>query len=159
MRFQSLRAKKSRDTLITWDDYRMRRILVWVLFLGYLPVVVLVGSILNAITASDRPILIVAMVWMIAFAFAGYRLNRFPCPQCGKPFFYRRLVGHPFSGCCLHCSWPKWKECTDRDRARWNSEEFHCLRCGARIGTASDVCGTCGWAYDHPLQRQHVTRR
>lgn len=101
----------------TWDDYRRRRRLFWFAFLGYVPVVGVVGSSLSWIVGSDLPAIAVALAWMVFSAFAGVRMKAFPCPRCGKPFFLGPFFQNPLTQRCVHCRWPKWRERTTASTA------------------------------------------
>lgn len=91
-----------------WAGYRNRRRLFWIAFIGFLPGVAALGLSLNWLSGSSHPATIVAVVWMVFFAITVIRLNGFPCPNCGKPFFHRFFVQNPLSRRCMHCGWPKW---------------------------------------------------
>jgi hypothetical protein len=93
----------------SWDDYRRRRRLFWIAFLGYLPVVASVGLFLKWLFGSEVPFLVLALTWMAFFFVAGIRMNTFPCPRCGKPFFQTLFYGNPLAKRCVRCGWPKWE--------------------------------------------------
>lgn len=97
-----------RTTRPSWEDYRRRRRLFWIAFLGTIPVAT-VGMILRRIVDSEYPFNVVALGWIGFFAYAGSRMNRFPCPRCGRPFFDKFLTQNPLAQYCVHCAWPKWR--------------------------------------------------
>jgi hypothetical protein len=82
----------------------------WIAFIGYLPVVAVVGMSLNWVVGSEHPAIVLAIAWMGFVAFACIRMSSFPCPRCGKPFFYRGFARNPLVQRCMRCDWPKWVE-------------------------------------------------
>ena len=94
----------------SWEDYRRRRKVLWIAFIGYLPVGAIVGLPLNGILGSELPVIVLALVWMGIFAYAVVRMDSFPCPRCGMPFFSRPFVQNPLAQRCMRCGWPKWLE-------------------------------------------------
>lgn len=142
-------ARRKPAVVNVWDECRRRRNLVWLLGIGYLPAVLIIGSLLNAVLGNQGGFVAVAAAWLLAFGWAVYRLDKFCCPRCGKPFFRRGLAGNTWSNCCLHCAWPRWQECHASDREAWRAEEeVKCLRCGATMDAESQVCPVCGWSYE-----------
>jgi len=91
-----------------WEDYRRRRRLFLIAWLGYLPGAGLIGFLLAQVFQNDSAFVAVALCWMVFFAISAEWLRRFPCPNCGKAFFHTWLWNNPFAKKCLHCGWPKW---------------------------------------------------
>lgn len=77
--------------------------------LSYLPGVIILDTTLNWFFESTIPVAMIAIAWMVFFVFAGYRMSSFPCPRCGKQFFYKFPIHNPLAQRCMHCNWPKWK--------------------------------------------------
>ena len=69
-----------------WREYRRRRNLFWLIWLTYIPGVLVIGLPLESLIKSEVPIYFVAFGWLIAFAVAGWRLSYWRCPHCGKWF-------------------------------------------------------------------------
>jgi hypothetical protein len=84
------------------------------LLLAYLPVIGAGATLLQRATGSETPGMILAALWMLAYAGAGHRVASFPCPSCGEPFHYERRRAFPWgmwrprSPRCVHCGLPKW---------------------------------------------------
>lgn len=142
----------------SWGDYRRRWGLVCFLFLGFIPTLALLDVVLEHAFGDDEFLVIVAVVWIIAYGCAGIWLGEFPCPRCGNAFFSRKLIWIPWSGRCLHCDWPKWKDCNEDERSRWAAskvaqlraeEEVNCLQCGEKMEQQSEVCSECGWSFGY----------
>ena len=91
-----------------WADYRRRARMFWFVFLTYLPGVLFLSRGVGAVFGIEQPFFEVAIVWMAAFALAGWYRNGWRCPRCGQPFFYRRFWKNDFARRCLHCGLPKW---------------------------------------------------
>src|SRR4051794_5533891 len=96
-----------------WRDLRMRRIILWGVFLGYIPgvtaIFLVIGLPLSAITGikSDYFFYPIALSWMFMFAVAGWRAGTFRCPRCHKWFFATWWYRNPFARKCVHCGLPK----------------------------------------------------
>jgi hypothetical protein len=96
----------------SWHAYRVRRRWVIGLFIGYLPGMFALGTLLSPMFESDVPMVLIALAWMLAWAVAICRFSSFACPRCRKPFFGWGLGErtHTFARKCVHCGLPKWAE-------------------------------------------------
>ncbi|WP_404308968.1 hypothetical protein [Neorhodopirellula lusitana] len=137
--------------MTTWDSYRHRRKVFWILILTYLPGVALAAIAMQRWTGSDDAAMIAAVAWMAAYGVAGWRCGHFPCPQCGRPFFIWRFTYHVWTGQCLHCNLPKWADPSTRDIAAPSAidsdDDLECPLCHQAIQADEDTCGHCGWSY------------
>lgn len=93
-----------------WGSYRLRSLSLWAC-VAFLPV-------LGCLTASFSEAFsgLLFLVNLLLIGIVGTWRMRFPCPQCGKPFFrstamilgsnipYRNF----FADRCLNCGLPKW---------------------------------------------------
>jgi len=103
-----------------WRAYRRWSRAFWLAFVGFLPVLALADRVVRRThgDAANTTTLCLAVLWMIAFAVAGYKKGNFACPRCGKTFFrawddrpWRRTWrSSPFARRCLHCGLPKWAD-------------------------------------------------
>lgn len=91
-----------------WADYRKRRNLFGLIFITYVPCVLVIGTPLSQMLKSETPYYIVAIAWMIAFAVSGWRLSYWKCPRCGNWFFAKWLYHNQFARKCMHCGLSKW---------------------------------------------------
>ena len=100
-----------------WRRYRRWSRAFWIIFLFFLPGMALINRALGPARASAATVIfVVALVWMVAFAVAGYQKGNLQCPRCGELFFrrfddraWRRdWVYNPFARKCMHCALPKW---------------------------------------------------
>ncbi|MEP6671004.1 MAG: hypothetical protein ABJF10_17725 [Chthoniobacter sp.] len=91
-----------------WKVYRHRSRLFWLVFLGYVPGVFLLGVPLRYLFSSNIPVYIVAGLWMLAFAISGNYAVAWRCPRCGKPFFRGSWYTNSWARRCVHCQLPKW---------------------------------------------------
>lgn len=73
-----------------WRDFRFRKRLFWGLFLGYVPVLALLGMVLGhlGLLGSNANDVMVALglAWMLAWFVVGIRYPLFRCPRCQKRF-------------------------------------------------------------------------
>jgi hypothetical protein len=99
-----------------WDDYRWRRGLWVVSFLGFIPFTLLVMLIVASLTNAQWPLLVAALVWQAFFLFATIRLSLFPCPRCGRAFAASWWYHNPLTPRCVHCRLPKWESPESSDR-------------------------------------------
>jgi hypothetical protein len=80
---------------------------VWLIWLGYLPIVVSIVMLLKSMGVDDSvagPW--VALPYMMLFAAAGIRVGQARCPRCGNRFHRRALWGNVWTRSCLHCRLP-----------------------------------------------------
>ena len=92
----------------SWQDYRRRRLLSWVILLTYVPGVLVIGYPLMRIFSSNAPFYIVAGIWMVAFIASGLYMELFPCPKCHRAFFRDSWSHDSCARRCVHCKFPKW---------------------------------------------------
>jgi hypothetical protein len=92
-----------------WRDY-VRRTRHFGLALAAMPECI--GFAFWWLDARKAPVLAAAVfaLWLVPFVIATWRLQFFPCPDCGKPFGYKYLNNLPiFEAKCMHCGLPKWE--------------------------------------------------
>ena len=99
-----------------WQAYRERRtwfgVLICCEFLAVLPFAALVSSGEKRLFSTDKMFVPAFLVWGALCVFTGFRLRRFPCPRCGKNFFFG-LFDRPrnVSGqACANCGLRKYAE-------------------------------------------------
>jgi hypothetical protein len=93
-----------------WNDYRRRRIWFFVIWLGGIPVSIVLSGSLMSLFHSDLPFYFVGGGYLLAFLAASLRLSLFKCPRCGHAFFTTWTSGNPLAQKCKHCGLPKWAE-------------------------------------------------
>jgi hypothetical protein len=91
-----------------WREYRKRRNLALFAFLGYMPVVFLIGVVAIRLFQTTVPFYVAAFSWMIFYAVASLRCSSFRCPRCGKWFFAKWWYHNGFARRCVHCGLPKY---------------------------------------------------
>ena len=93
-----------------WRDLRRRQRIVWLVFLSYIPGIVILSIPLEALFDSETPVFVVAVLWFVALAVASGYMENWKCPRCGKPFFRTWWYHNTFAQRCIHCKLPKWSE-------------------------------------------------
>ena len=91
-----------------WQEYRRRRNLALLAFLGYVPCMLVIALLAQRLFHSFTPGFVVAFGWMIFTVVAGNRCLRFRCPRCGKWFFSKWWYHNAFARRCVHCGLPKY---------------------------------------------------
>lgn len=138
---------------LDWSKFRKRQALLLSLLLGF-PVAMVCASIVSHVLLdSEFLVWPMAICWMVGYGTAGYLLSHFPCPRCGRTFFYRNWIYNPLANRCEHCDWAfgqNYNASNDQpyDSAPAEVETIHCLDCGQHIAPNSDVCPQCGWSYE-----------
>src|SRR5436190_1877421 len=91
-----------------WREYRAWTRAAWLLWLAFLPVVMLV--IIPSIEENgwDVPSRLLGGLWFLAFGVVANRIGNWRCPRCGEAFFSKWLYHNLFARACLHCHLPKW---------------------------------------------------
>ena len=90
-----------------WRDLHRRSAILWALFFGCLPGTFLLAWLLNDLLLQDASLLVVAVIWMAAIAWAGNRMASFACPRCGNAFFENWIMFKPLRHSCAHCDLPR----------------------------------------------------
>ena len=60
-----------------WNKLCHRERLVIGLWLGYIPGIVSLSRLISFVTPSQNPVIVIAALWMLAFAWAGLRVCAF----------------------------------------------------------------------------------
>jgi hypothetical protein len=91
-----------------WREYRKRRNVSLLSFLGFPPFVVAFSLVAERLFRTPMPVFVFAFGWIILAVIAGNWFIRFPCPRCGNPFFAdSKWWGYnTFTRRCLHCKLP-----------------------------------------------------
>jgi len=93
-----------------WKNYRRIRNQWLLIFLGYVPVVGIVGLVSITLFNTFAPAFVTAFIWMALLLFAGIRVNAWPCPRCGKWFSGKWWYNKGFlARRCVHCGLPKYQ--------------------------------------------------
>ena len=93
-----------------WKEYRRLRNTALVVFLGGIPVCVLVAFVSAELLHTTDPAPIILVAWFVLFLVYVIRLQRWRCPRCGECFsatwWYNKsfLARH-----CVHCGLPKYQ--------------------------------------------------
>ena len=95
-----------------WRDLNRRSTILWLLLFGCIPGMFLFAYLLNDLLLQDAPILVVALAWMAAIAWAGSRMASFECPRCSGVFYENWYFFKPLRRSCAHCSLPRWAKDT-----------------------------------------------
>jgi hypothetical protein len=91
-----------------WAEYRRRRKLYRLVWLTYIPGVLIIGLPLSWSFHSNAAFFAVVALWAVAFMAAANYLGFWKCPRCGKPFSRGRWYYNPFARECVHCGLPEW---------------------------------------------------
>ena len=91
-----------------WRDLNRRSATLWFLLFGCIPGMFLFAYLLNGLLLQDAPLLLVALAWMTAVAWAGIRMATFVCPRCSRAFFENWYFFKPLRRSCAHCSLTRW---------------------------------------------------
>ena len=79
---------------IAWNSYVLRRNLVVVLFVGFLPLGVLIAKL----KMSERASFALLLGWVIIYLMGAWWHTQWKCPRCGKVFANRL-----WSPQCVNC--------------------------------------------------------
>ena len=81
---------------------RWRRLRNWLTWL-FVPGVFLISDVLRWLTRSKYTFAVGCAFWMVGLAYVVYRVQRWPCPNCGKPVMKKGAFRNDFTSRCLHC--------------------------------------------------------
>ena len=87
-----------------WRDLNHRSATLWFLLFGCIPGMFLLAYVLNDLLLQGAPLLLVALAWMTAVAWAGSRMASFVCPRCCRAFFENWYFFKPLRRSCAYCS-------------------------------------------------------
>ena len=94
----------------SWRDLRARIRLFYGVWLGGMPVIMLVVIPLSrvfrngALWAGGG----LGILWVAGFSAAGIYRQLFNCPRCGKRFFWGPWWHNPYARKCLNCGLKRW---------------------------------------------------
>ena len=91
-----------------WRNYRILSGRYWIVFLTYIPGVLLLGGLLSFTVNDNLAHGIVAFSWMALWIVAGQGYINFCCPRCGEKFFRRKGFSTVFTARCLNCGLPTY---------------------------------------------------
>jgi ribosomal protein S27AE len=91
-----------------WRDLNRRSTILWLLFFGCIPGMLLLAYLLNDVLLQEASFFVVGLAWLGAIAWAGSRMASFACPRCSKAFFENWIFFKPLRQRCAHCSLTKW---------------------------------------------------
>jgi predicted RNA-binding Zn-ribbon protein involved in translation (DUF1610 family) len=92
-----------------WADYRRRQWLAAVLFIGFLPLVFLMGLGIERVTDSDTLVVVPAAALMCATIWAGAHFIFFRCPNCGRRFHITTALRLTNGRSCPHCGLERYQ--------------------------------------------------
>ena len=90
-----------------WKEYDRRVHLIGWVWLAIIPTIALIGCPLSYFLDSVAPIFVSILLWWVAVLLAIGHRNNWPCPRCGKAFFWAGTHRNMFAAECVHCGLPK----------------------------------------------------
>ena len=94
-----------------WEEYRSLWLKGMCVAIGCFLVVTSVNILAEDQTVRNVVIPVAVILWPLAIVWMSLKLQKFPCPRCGKPFFGTKLTGvSMWQKECLYCRLPKWKD-------------------------------------------------
>jgi hypothetical protein len=94
-----------------WRRYKRNVMILWVLFLGFIPIGYFVIKPLMEHYQSDMPMTIFILAWLILLSYSCVVVGYFRCPRCGNLFFgkwtFWGMVGF-YTNKCIHCGLQKY---------------------------------------------------
>src|SRR5207245_7151129 len=88
----------------------------WLFLLFYIPSMTsiwLIGDAIQSKIGLNIQIPIVVTGFFLfggVWAWMGFRWAFWPCPRCGRPFFYKFPWGNVYRLKCVHCGLEKWAD-------------------------------------------------
>ena len=94
-----------------WEEYRSLWLKTMFAAIGGFLVVTSVNILADDPRVRNVVIPAAAILWPLAIVWMNLKLQKFPCPRCGKPFFGPKLTGVSlWEKECLYCRLPKWQD-------------------------------------------------
>ncbi|MGB5082029.1 MAG: hypothetical protein WBO23_14935 [Burkholderiales bacterium] len=90
-----------------WRDLRRRFRLLWILLLASLPGTFVPALLLGGLISPKAALAVIALLWAVAIARAGWHIARFACPRCGLAFFESWIFLKLLRDRCAHCELPR----------------------------------------------------
>jgi hypothetical protein len=93
-----------------WRGYKRIRN-QYLLLLACFPVVIVIGGWVDHLfqTLTSQVLFVFGGAWTMVCLVAGFRLNAWRCPRCGKWFSCKWWYGlGVFARKCVHCGLPKY---------------------------------------------------
>jgi hypothetical protein len=95
-----------------WEEYRERQVIFWLVFIAYLPAMILLTEISKRVFQNESVVFAGFCVFALGWGFCGYRLSFWKCPRCAKSFHLTWWWQNIFATKCLHCKLPKYEGST-----------------------------------------------
>ena len=95
-----------------WDIYRKKNRIVTILLVFGLPSIVVFCIFIRWQFDFEINILfpILAVCWALFWGYLAFKLIRFPCPRCKKPFLLNQAPQLQMSRQCMHCGLKLYEE-------------------------------------------------
>ena len=98
-----------------WRRYQKAQWLILLFNLAVACVAAIVAVWAPGLYEHDLTLWVAAGLIGIPNVIAGYWLGNFPCPRCGRPFFWswslnRAGQNTPYSSSCRNCGLPRWQD-------------------------------------------------
>ena len=74
-----------------WNEYRHIKLMLLILTFGWIPFGIILGGVLPLLFRSYVPSYVLAVTYMIIFAYIALRFGLYPCPNCGASYLGRQL--------------------------------------------------------------------
>jgi hypothetical protein len=106
-----------------WEEYKKRQKVFWLVFLCFIPFILLfrlIGNLFQSLTSSGDIGSLGFIVFGIVWTICGIRLQYWKCPQCGKAFHTKWYWNNILSSKCLHCKLPKYEGSTFYNDGLWS---------------------------------------
>ena len=89
-----------------WRELERRSATLWRLLAACFPVF-FAAYVLGLVLVEKWLYPLVALAWLAAIGWAGYRMASFACPGCGGVFFENWYFFKPLRRKCAQCSLPR----------------------------------------------------
>ena len=98
------------DYRTQWGRYTFWHRAFWLTLVTYFPGVFFLGSTLRPLVGENVAFPLAWVAWVIPFFVTSWKLQGWPCPRCGLPFFSSKWgfrLPHFVVRRCRHCGLPK----------------------------------------------------
>lgn len=92
-----------------WRDYKRRRNVVLISFLGFMPFCFVISQLADILHLDNKVVFALCVCWLWGFPLSATIWAQWPCPRCGKPFAVKNwfFVNQFTVAKCVHCGLTK----------------------------------------------------
>src|SRR5215831_11587385 len=96
----------SKNVPPVWIESKRRARTYWLFLLSCIPLLAVALFVMRSIYG----VIVGMLLFVAALSWLCWRWVLWPCPRCGRPYFYKFPWGNVYRRKCAHCGLEKWAD-------------------------------------------------